>query len=87
MNFYLKIITTMLVIIFAQTILLWNLHPDFRDGGTNHAHMAGIYLSIGILLICYKYFQIKKISVYETTLIFAALIAMFLWMLNIFCFS
>ncbi len=77
MNFYLKIITTMLVIIFAQTILLWNLHPDFRDGGTNHAHMAGIYLSIGILLICYKYFQIKKISVYETTLIFAALIAMF----------
>ncbi len=67
----------MLLVILTQTIFFWKLHPDLRDGGTNHAHTAAVYLSIGILLIAYKYFKTKDFSFFELLLCVFAIILMF----------
>jgi hypothetical protein len=76
-NYYLNIIAIMLMIIGAQIIVLWNEHPDLRDGGTNHAHTAGVYLCIGILLIFYKYFRTRNFSKSDFTIIVLSICAMF----------
>jgi len=39
-----------IAIILLQTFTNWNLHPDFRTGGTMHAHFAAIFISIGFIV-------------------------------------
>jgi len=57
LNHYFNILMIMIGIISIQTIVFWNEHPDFRNGGTKDAHFAAIYLSIGFFIVLNKFYN------------------------------
>lgn len=59
-SFYINMLIPMIIIIYVQTFVWWQLHPDFRNGGVNETHTAAVYLSIGILLSIYRVIIFKK---------------------------
>lgn len=48
--FFLKMVTMMSLVLFLQTIALWNKHPDYRNGGTIGVHTAALFLAIAFLI-------------------------------------
>lgn len=81
-EFYLKLVLIMSLIIIIQTIVFWNEHPDARNGGTTHVHFAGVLLSLAFILclskLLYNNNPFKKLTIYEKLILIITLPLLFL---------
>ncbi len=53
-NFFYNLVLIMSAVIILQIIIYPDLHPDYWNGGTPHAHIAAAYISIAFILSAVK---------------------------------
>lgn len=75
--FYLLLIAIALVML-VQTVVYWDASPDWRTGGTGHAHMAGILVAVGFVLALFKRLIGVAVSGRERFMLYAGLPLIFL---------
>lgn len=82
LQFYLKLVMMMSLIIILQTIFFWNQHPDARTGGTTHVHFAAVLLGFAFIILLDKFrFDInrfKQLAVYQKILLIITVPLLFL---------
>lgn len=81
-EFYLKLVLIMSLVIIIQTIVFWNEHPDARNGGTTHVHFAGVLLTLAFIICLSKltdtHHSFKNLSIYEKLILIITLPLLFL---------
>lgn len=82
LQFYLKLVTIMSLIIILQTIFFWNQHPDARTGGTTHVHFAAVLLGFAFIILLDRFrfdlSRYKRLTIYEKSVLIITMPLLFL---------